>query len=412
VPPGRADPSPGHGDATGAAAGDALSEVLEDLALLACRGVSGCDAAGVTVRLPGSGPVAAASGTAARAIDRCQSATDAGPCLTSLREGVVVEVEDYAQDRRWPQVSSAALSVGTHSSLSLPLRDGSRTVGVLNLYGTRVGPFGAEAHRTARALARQASGTIRSLELLEEERQWRRSEQRIAERLQRSLLPTVPALPGMTCATRYLVAADSASVGGDWYDAFRLPDGAVGVAIGDVQGHDIAAAAAMAQLRSVLRSYAYEGISPSAVIDRLDRLVQGFSMAQVATAVYGRLVHDWDGALFLFCNAGHPPPLVKLPEGDAIRLTGAASRRIGAPRATPSLRSEAAVVLPSGSTLLLYTDGLVQRQGSDLDEGVETLRRTLSACPGDSGPEVLCDAVASAGGDYDDDVALLALHIE
>jgi serine phosphatase RsbU (regulator of sigma subunit) len=104
--------------------------------------------------------------------------------------------------------------------------------------------------------------------------------------LQGSLLPTLPRLAGISSAARYLAGGPDAQVGGDWYDLFALPDGAIGVAVGDVMGHDVAAAAEMGQLRSVLRSYAYEGSSPSTVLDRLDRLVQAFDMAQLATAVY------------------------------------------------------------------------------------------------------------------------------
>lgn len=98
------------------------------------------------------------------------------------------------------------------------------------------------------------------------------------------------------------------------------PDGAIGVAVGDGMGRDVAAAAAMGQMRSVLRSYAYESSSPSVVLDRMDRLVQGFEMAEVATASYGRLLLQGGTATLLFSNAGHPPPLVRRPDGVVERL--------------------------------------------------------------------------------------------
>jgi hypothetical protein len=106
--------------------------------------------------------------------------------------------------------------------------------------------------------------------------------------LQHSLLPALPKVDGFQLAARYLVGVDGNQVGGDWYDVLPLPDGAVGVAVGDVVGHDLRAAAAMGQLRGVLRSYAWDGGGPGSVLDRCDQLVQGLEMAAMATAVYAR----------------------------------------------------------------------------------------------------------------------------
>lgn len=218
----------------------------------------------------------------------------------------------------------------------------------------------------------------------------------------------------MTCAARYLVSTEYSQVGGDWYDAFALPDGTVGLAMGDVMGHDVDAAAAMGQLRSVLRSYAYEGSSPSTVLDRLDRLVQGFGMTQIATAVYGCLVLDRDGAMLLYCNTGHPPPLVHLPDGSIRRLEGATSRLIGVAEMGLPPRTESAVLLPSGSTLLLYIDGLVERRDSDLTQDIDRLVGALATqCPG-AAPDDPCDRLLETmlPGGHDDDVALLAVRID
>jgi serine phosphatase RsbU (regulator of sigma subunit) len=123
------------------------------------------------------------------------------------------------------------------------------------------------AHR----FTHQATVVLRYLNQIQAERAQHAEQLAVAASLQRSLLPTVTGLPGVSAAARYLVSGSAAQVGGDWYDLFALPDGAIGVAIGDVIGHDVTAAAAMGQLRSVLRSYAYEGSSPSIVLDRMDR---------------------------------------------------------------------------------------------------------------------------------------------
>ncbi len=186
------------------------------------------------------------------------------------------------------------------------------------------------------------------------------------------------------------------------------------MAIGDVMGHDVAAAAAMGQLRSVLRSYAYEGSSPSVVLDRMDRLVQGFDMAEVATAIYGRLILDHGTGLFLFSNAGHLPPLVRHPDATVERLDRGTHHLIGALPPGETRRGEAAVSLPAGSLLLLYTDGLVETRARGFDEGIDQLVGVLD----DLDPHLpltdICQLILDAmiGDDPEDDVAVLAIRIE
>ena len=154
-------------------------------------------------------------------------------------------------------------------------------------------------------------------------------EHEVAVALQRSMLPRVPPVPGLEISAHYFAGSERADVGGDWYDVLPLPDGSVGVAVGDVMGHDLIAAAAMGQLRSVLRSYAWEGHRPSEVLERLDRLVQGLGMAQLATCVYGRLLPVEGGALLRYANAGHLPPVVQRRDR---RGRGARRRQVGAHR--------------------------------------------------------------------------------
>ncbi len=391
-----------------------VDRALNDVAVLAVDGVRGCDAAGVSLAHDGLVSTVAATNAQVLEVDAAQYRRGDGPCLTALRDGEVVRVDDFTADRRWPSVAAEALAAGVRSVLSMPLDDGVQVVGALNMYAVAPGAFDEDSRRIALLFARQSAMALRYMRLLHREQAERAAEHRIAETLQRSLLPSLPQLDGVACAARYLVGAEAAQVGGDWYDVFALPDGAVGIAIGDVMGHDIAAAAAMGQLRSVLRSYAYEGSSPSTVFDRMDRLVQGFDMAQMATAVYARLVTDRAGAMMLFANAGHLPPLLRHPDGSVQRLDGASSRLIGAP--APALRrprTEAAIDLPVGSTLLLYTDGLVEGRHRDIDDGIEALRRVVAGEAVDLDPDGLCDAVIEAmvGDDQDDDIALVALHV-
>lgn len=136
-------------------------------------------------------------------------------------------------------------------------------------------------------------------------------------------------------------------------------------------------------------------------------------MAQLATALYGRLILDRDGAMLVFCNAGHLPPVLRRPDGTTALLEGAVSPLIGAPLPSPVPRTEAGVVLPSGSTLLLFTDGLVERRNDHLDDGMQRVRTVLSEAPADAGPEELCDRVLEQVLEQpsDDDVAVLAVRI-
>lgn len=152
---------------------------------------------------------------------------------------------------------------------------------------------------------------------------------------------------------------DGNQVGSDWYDVLPLPDGAVGIAVGDVVGHDLRAAAAMGQLRGVVRSYASEGGQPGSVLDRCDQLVQGLDMAAMATAVYARLDPPGpDGSRVLhYANAGHPTPLLLTAQGELLRLDGHHSPMIGIVPVDGSAPSRWAerVRYPPGSLLLLYT---------------------------------------------------------
>lgn len=239
-------------------------------------------------------------------------------------------------------------------------------------------------------------------------------EHEAAETLQRSLLPELPSLPGLDAAARYLPAAAHAGVGGDLFDLFALPDGATAVAIGDVMGHDMRAAAAMGQLRSVLRSYAWEGASPGVVLDRMDLLVQNFEMAQLATALYARLETDpagRDGRLLRYANAGHLPPILQYPDGAARLLEDGQSVLIGAPGG--HARTEALEPMPTGSTLLLYTDGLIEVRRRSLDDGIADLLATVHKHDPAAGAEALCAAVVDTidGVELIDDVALLAVRL-
>ena len=203
----------------------------------------------------------------------------------------------------------------------------------------------------------------------------------VAETLQRSLLPErLPELPGLSIAARYVAGSADAQVGGDWYDVIALRDGHAGVAIGDVVGHGLDAAARMARLQNALRAYALEGLRPSLVLERMNGFAREVSGGPMATLLYG--VVDPDEGRLRLATAGHPPVLVIGPSGDAYFAEGPAGSPLGVVP-FPSYE-ESTIPLVPGSTVLLYTDGLVERPEAPLDEGLEWLRGFAVRGPGAS----------------------------
>jgi serine phosphatase RsbU (regulator of sigma subunit) len=241
------------------------------------------------------------------------------------------------------------------------------------------------------------------------------SEHRVAETLQRSLLPILPTLRDLGLAARYLPGSAYQQIGGDWFDVFSLDDGRVGVVIGDVLGHDIAAAAAMSKLQASLRAYAWSGAPPSVVLDRLDGLLSTFEISELVTVFYGLL--DPPGPAgdrrFTFANAGHLPPFIRRPDGRVDELSAANSLLLGAPTPRGTVRPQAETTLPTGSMLLLYTDGLVEVPGKSLTDSLVELQATVAAAPRDTSAEALCDLVlAEIRPDrLRDDIAVLAIAL-
>lgn len=258
----------------------------------------------------------------------------------------------------------------------------------------------------ARAAARSANHRLQA------------NEHALALALQRSLLPSLPEISGLTLAARYLPALDSAQIGGDWYDVLALPDGSTGIAIGDVMGHDMRAAAAMGQLRSVLRSYAWEGHGPGEVLDRLNQLVCALGMAQLATCIYARLEQgrDKEEVTLRWSNAGHPPPMLRTPEGSVHLLDQGADVLIGIATPNPVLfeRRSASTPVPPGSTLLLYTDGLIETRHRDIDTGTRILQDALAAAQPANGLESVADHLLGSVGssDRNDDQCLLLIRAD
>ncbi|HEY1133907.1 MAG TPA: SpoIIE family protein phosphatase [Nocardioides sp.] len=245
----------------------------------------------------------------------------------------------------------------------------------------------------------------------------------LAERLQRSLLTAPPTVAGLDVAVRYEPAAESAQVGGDWYDAFQQPRGdTLTLVIGDVIGHDATAAAAMGQVRTLLRGIAVTtGAGPAEVLHGVDLALTTLRVDTMATALVGRLERtegpgEPRGARLRWSNAGHPPPLV-VTDGRARTLWSTATDPLLGllpDLAASSARRETVADLPPGSLLLLYTDGLVERRGEVLDVGIERLCAVVTELIAeDPATDDLCDRLLRRmlPGWTEDDVALVAVRL-
>ena len=237
----------------------------------------------------------------------------------------------------------------------------------------------------------------------------------LSDRLQEALLTPPPEPDHLHIAVRYQPAGNEGQVGGDWYDSFLQPDGATMLVIGDVVGHGSAAAAAMGQLRGLLRALAYDNDEgPAGTLRRMERAAQGLAVSSLATAVLARVERHPDvpvsgRRVLRWSNAGHVPPVVLGPDGGTTVLATPPDLMLGVDPSAP--RRDHSADLDDDHTLLLVTDGLVERRGLDLDAGMAALREALRDL-GRTPLEELCDTLLArlVPGHEEDDVALVAVR--
>jgi serine phosphatase RsbU (regulator of sigma subunit) len=310
-----------------------------------------------------------------------------------------------------PAVRTALAALGPASGAVVPLVARGVTLGALGLYtDAERGPHTRAELDTATEVGRRAGLALQQARLFGQQRQ-------LAETLQRSLLTAPPAPDHCEIAVRYVPAAAGAEIGGDWYDAFVQPDGATVLVIGDVVGHDSRAAAAMGQLRGLLRGIGHHtGGTPAEVLSGLDQAALGLDLDTMATALVARLEQD-DPELragetrVRWSTAGHPPPLLLSADGAATLLDGdPPDLLLGVDAGRP--RTDRVATIEAGGTLLLYTDGLVERRDRDLDAGMRELREVVEELAGLPLQE-LCNRLLQRMylPDTEDDVALLAVRV-
>ncbi|MBX9245351.1 SpoIIE family protein phosphatase [Actinotalea ferrariae] len=305
---------------------------------------------------------------------------------------------------------------GRTSWAFLPLRLQDQTIGSLGVAWTDEHHVSPDELEVLEAFAAQLAQALERIRATQAQRVAAAEAQRLSETLQRSMLTRPPRPPGLDIAVRYQPAAQQAKVGGDWYDAFVTSSGATLVVVGDVSGHDRKAAALMGQVRNLLRGIAYDShSSPAAQLTRLDAAMHGLELATLATAVLGRLEqsaqdradHVWR---LRWSNAGHLAPLVRTPDGDVRLVDDRTDLLLGLDPTAP--RAERMLVLTPGTTLVLYTDGLVERRGESIDVGVERLVRVVRAEGGGTSDELAEAIVAELGPESrDDDLALLVVTV-
>jgi len=381
-----------------------LHDIVADLVTRVCA-VLGADAATIFLAEDGGQlRIGASSGSAA---------DDSEPTVIPFGEGFAGQVATdreamLTQDPDEDEIQDPALrGLDIDSLIGVPLLAEGEVIGVLVVGAAAPRHFTTEEIGLLRLAADRVAIAIGHARVYEREH-------KIAETLQRSLLPeTVPDLPGLDVGARYRPAAAEAEVGGDWYDVIPIPGGRVGLVMCDVAGKGLAAASMVGRLRSALRAYALEGHTAARVVEQLNRLVwteaheSEAHESEMATLLYA-VVDPGDGVL-RWVNAGHLPPLLLTLERMPHFLEGGSSVPLGV-LPFPAYE-EVSVRMEEGSTVVLYTDGLIERPGTHIDVGMETLAGIVREAPDDA--KALCDHVLEAlvpEPGPDDDVAVLALR--
>ena len=304
----------------------------------------------------------------------------------------------------FPHLRGTVEASGKSAWAFLPLTVSGRTLGSLTISFAEEHDFPTDEQSLLVGLSGLIAQTLARARL-------RESERSLAAELQDQLLPrALPEPVGVRARARYLTATDGMGVGGDWYDLLELPGEKVGLVIGDVQGHNMRAAAVMGQLRNALRAYAAEGHEPAAVLSRTNRLMSDLDPGLFATCCYLEISVPTGRATVAL--AGHPPPMRRAADGSVEVLGAPVGPPLGVAPEDDYPTQE--WQLAPGDLLLLFTDGLVEDAGRSLDAGLEALARVLSRAQADD-LDTLADHLMTASLPDDrrsDDVAILLVRHE
>jgi GAF domain-containing protein/anti-sigma regulatory factor (Ser/Thr protein kinase) len=328
----------------------------------------------------------------------------AGPTATAVRiqeaayyDDVDLLLADHAE------LQGAFADSGLRSFAFVPVTAGAAPLGVAVLAWTQPGRLVDDERSFLEAVAAQCGLALDRARRYEGERV-------VAETLQRSVLPeTVTSMQGVRVAALYLPGSTAVDVGGDWFDTLTLADGRLGFVVGDVVGKGVQAAATMAQLRNGMRALTLDDLTPAETVTKLNLLLENYIDVPFATLAY--LALDPETHEVTMTSAGHPPPLVVMPGGETWYLEGDGGLPLGV--TTDVSYTEHTAQLTAGAIVVLYTDGLVERRGHSIDEGLTRLAEAASRAPRE--PDAFVDALIAdlLGGEaLQDDVALLAVVLD
>jgi serine phosphatase RsbU (regulator of sigma subunit) len=317
------------------------------------------------------------------------------------RARFVVSVAEF--DAIQPDRVTAIPRGGRQAWAFLPLTVAGETIGALVVGYTEPRKFDDQDQATLRALAGLSAQALQRALLFE-------ARTSLAGALQHALLPAaLPRTPGLRRAARYLPWTQGVEVGGDWYDIIAVRSGVVGVVIGDVAGHNVTAAATMGQVRSAIRAYATEQHRPADVLHHTNQLLRALQIATMVTCCYLEL--DLAKGTATAALAGHPPPVIRTPDGAAriLELRRGVALGVIAEATYP----ETTFPMPAGTSLLLYTDGLIEDRHHPLDQGLDELCAALGSAPADDPDAILDHILAGNVGPYprSDDIALVCLVV-
>jgi serine phosphatase RsbU (regulator of sigma subunit) len=338
------------------------------------------------------------------------------PGCVAARTGATVLLPDRAATETFaPAMRDVMASTGAEAWVAVPLLSGGRRLGSLSVAWREPRTVAVDELDLLVAFAAQCAQALERIRTRESEQVAHAAVQGMAEALQRSLLTEPPQPDRLEIAVRYLPAARLAQVGGDWYDAFQLRDGRTALVIGDVTGHDRHAAAAMAQVRNVLRGIAHcRPDRPAGVLTALDRAIRDLDVGTLATAVLATVERTTDDAhpgarVLRWSNAGHPPPLLVRADGTVQVLERAPDLLLGLD--PDAERADHALPLGPGATVLFYTDGLIERRGVPLDAGLAWLTGAVADAARLPLGELCDQLLTELAGVVEDDVALLAVRV-
>ena len=382
--------------------------------------VAETDETGTVVRVTTRHHAPAGHEAALRQVERAYEGRPlplSAPAAQAIRDGRTTTVADLHPDRLEPYARGLSAGVldelGTRALAAVPLAAADGTWGAMVLVRATPQAFPKGDLEVAEDLGRRAGQALANARTYTREAS-------LAESLQRALLPGLPDLPDVTAAAHYTSAIAGAAVGGDLYDLLDLPGDAVGVVVADVAGHDVGAAATMGTLRDLVRAQAWAvpAPDPAQVLAGVDRLMHVLHVPALVTAVVLRVLRpspSGAGWTVRHANAGHPPVLLRLPDGTVDVLDPHHDVLLGVDAALP--RTTGTRVVPAGSQLVLYTDGLVEQPGPDggpvrdIDEGTQRVVDRLASLPVGAPPQEVVDALRRLVVERLDDTAVLVVQL-